>query len=116
MSQDTNNLVPDIHFTDAALARLHSVLAETGRRGVRLAVRSAGCSGLEYVMDYADAPEKDDLVREYDGFHLFVDRESYVMALQGLSIDFQQDVLSAAFVFNNPNKKGECGCGSSFSV
>lgn len=116
MNQDTDNPVPDIYFTDAALARLHSVLAETGRRGVRLAVRSAGCSGLEYVMDYADAPEKGDLVQEYDDFRLFVDRESYVMALQGLSIDFQQDALSEAFVFINPNKKGECGCGSSFSV
>jgi len=116
MSQDRNRPLPDIHLTDAALTRLRTVLRETGRRGVRLAVKSAGCSGLEYVMDYADAPEKDDLVREYDGFSLFVDRESYAMALQGLHIDFQQDALSAAFVFNNPNKKGECGCGASFSV
>ncbi|MFQ5581121.1 MAG: HesB/IscA family protein [Mariprofundaceae bacterium] len=116
MNQYAGNLTPDIHFTEAALERLQVVVIEAGRKGVRLAVQAAGCSGLEYVMDFADAPEKSDMVREYSGFSVFVDVESYEKALKGLTVDFQQDALSSAFVFSNPNQKGECGCGASFSV
>jgi len=79
-------------------------------------VREAGCSGYEYVMDYADTPQDGDLVRHYEGFDLYVDADSYAKALNGLTVDYQQDLLSSGFVYINPNKKGECGCGASFSV
>jgi len=106
----------DIQLTDAACARIRSSLAEEGKAAVRLSLREAGCSGLEYVFGYSDAPESGDAVIEFDGFNLFVDRADYDKAMQGLVIDFQQDMLSSAFVFNNPNKTGECGCGKSFTV
>lgn len=79
-------------------------------------MREAGCSGLEYVMDYADAPSDGDYVKKIDDIAVFVDADSYERALAGLTIDYQQDALSSGFVFGNPNKKGECGCGASFTV
>lgn len=106
----------DIELTEAARTRVKEILAEEQKRGLRLAVRAAGCSGLEYVMETADAPAADDLVKSFDGFELYVDRASYETALTGLELDFQQDLLSSAFVYNNPNLKGSCGCGKSFSV
>jgi len=106
----------DIRLTDAACERFRSVLADEGKSAVRLSLREAGCSGLEYVFGYADTAEGGDAVVEFDGFNLFVDRNDYDKAMKGLVIDFQQDVLSSAFVFNNPNKTGECGCGKSFTV
>jgi len=106
----------DIRLTDAAKRRMREQAAAEGVAGIRLAVRAAGCSGLEYVLDFCDQPEAGDHVLEFDDFSLFVDPESYALALKGLIIDFQQDVLSSGFVFRNPNKKGECGCGVSFTV
>lgn len=106
----------DIRLTDAAKRRMREQTMSRGVAGIRLAVRPAGCSGLEYVLDFCDAPKPGDHVLEFEGFSLFVDAESYTLALSGLSIDFQQDVLSSGFVFQNPNKKGECGCGVSFNV
>jgi len=106
----------DIQLTDAALARMRAQTAEQSKAGIRLAVKAAGCSGLEYVVDFCDGPEAGDHVLPFDGFSLFVDDASYEQALAGLVIDFEQDALSSAFVFRNPNKKGECGCGVSFTV
>jgi iron-sulfur cluster assembly protein len=107
---------PDIELTEAACERIRSVLKTEGKQALRISLSEAGCSGLEYVLDYADLPAKDDIVADHDGFQLFVDSDAYQKALIGLKIDFQQDVLSAAFVFHNPNQQGECGCGASFSV
>jgi len=106
----------DIQLTDAACERIRAMLTEGGKTAVRLSLREAGCSGLEYVFGYADSPETDDIVVAFEGFDLFVDSADYDRAMQGLIIDFQQDMLSSAFVFQNPNKKGECGCGKSFTV
>jgi len=106
----------DIQLTDAAIKRMRQQAAEKGMAGIRLSLREAGCSGLEYVVDFCDAPVAGDHVLALDGFSLFVDAESYQRALSGLVIDYEQDLLSSAFVFRNPNKKGECGCGVSFTV
>jgi len=106
----------DIRLTDAARQRMQQQASAKGVAGVRLAVRAAGCSGLEYVVDFCDAPLSGDHVLDFDSFSLFVDASSYERALKGLVIDFEQDALSAAFVFRNPNKRGECGCGVSFTV
>ena len=114
------SMVPDIEFTEAghaqALKVMHQERGDGAAGGIRLSVRRAGCSGYEYVMDYAPVPEAGDLVRHFDGFDLYVDSEFYAAALKGVRVDFQQDMLSSAFVFINPNKKGECGCGVSFTV
>ncbi|MDT8375524.1 MAG: iron-sulfur cluster assembly accessory protein [Mariprofundaceae bacterium] len=107
---------PDIELTEAACERIRSVLKAEGKQALRISLSEAGCSGLEYVLDYADLPADDDLVAEHEGFRLFVDADAYQKALIGLKIDFQQDMLSAAFVFHNPNKQGECGCGASFTL
>ena len=113
-------MVPDIEFTEAARAQARKVLrqeqGDCAAGGIRLSVRRAGCSGYEYVMACSQLPEAGDLVRHFDGFDLYVDSESYATALQGVRVDFQQDMLSSAFVFINPNKKGECGCGISFTI
>lgn len=105
-----------ITLTDAAQARFRAALTEHGGSAVRLSLREAGCSGLEYVVDYADGSQPGDLEKSYDGFTLLVDPEAYAVALQGLTIDYQEDLLSSGFIYINPNKTGECGCGKSFSV
>lgn len=106
----------NIELTPAAQERIRRLTADAGKPGLRLAVRAAGCSGLEYVMDLVDGPQAQDLVRPYEGFELYVDAESYHKALTGLRLDFQQDMLSSGFVYDNPNARGSCGCGESFSV
>jgi len=115
MQQETVNHA-EIQLTDAAIQRMRQQAADKGVAGIRLSLREAGCSGLEYVVDFCNAPESGDHVLAFDGFSLFVDAESYARALSGLVIDFEQDFLSSSFVFRNPNKKGECGCGVSFTV
>ncbi len=106
----------DIELTAAAKARVKKMVADADKSGLYLAVRPAGCSGLEYVMELADAAKDGDLVKPYDDFDLYIDQESYESALKGLRLDFQQDMLSSSFVYHNPNQKGGCGCGESFSV
>ncbi len=106
----------NIELTAAAIARVKYILAAEQKSGLRLAVRPAGCSGLEYVMETVDQAQRSDLVKSFDDFDLYVDAESYKTALNGLHLDFQKDALSSAFVYNNPNQKGACGCGESFSI
>ena len=115
MLQDTEKRT-EISLTAAAERRMRQQVVDKGVAGIRLGVREAGCSGLEYVVDFCDAPEAGDHVLDFEGFSLFVDDASYARALKGLVIDFEQDALSSAFVYRNPNKKGECGCGVSFTI
>jgi len=106
----------DITLTDAAIQQMRHVLNDMGKSGLRLSVREAGCSGLEYVLKDVDQALDGDLKLACEGFNLWVDADSYSKALSGLHIDFQKDVLSSAFVYDNPHKKGECGCGVSFTI
>jgi len=106
----------DIELTPAAVARVQAILSAEGKPALRLAVKAAGCSGLEYVMDTVELAQDGDLKKTYGDFDLYIDADSYDQALRGLQLDFQQDALSSAFVYNNPNEKGACGCGISFSV
>lgn len=106
----------DIELTASAVARVKQILDSEHKSSLRLAVKEAGCSGLEYVMEAVEERSDSDLVKSFDGFDLLVDPGSYEKALKGLQLDFQKDVMSSAFVYNNPNQKGECGCGISFSV
>lgn len=105
-----------ISLTESAADRVRSHLASRGRGlGLRLGIKSTGCSGFSYVVDYADAAGPDDLVFEDHGVRVVVDRESYA-ALSGTRIDFVRQGLNEAFRFENPNVKAECGCGESFTV
>ena len=105
-----------ISLTDSAAARIKSFLATRGHgMGLRLGVRRTGCSGFAYVINYADGPQPGDAVFEDRGVQVFVDAAS-VGLLDGTIVDFVKQGLNEAFRFRNPNVKGECGCGESFSV
>ena len=105
-----------ISLTESAADRVRSFLASRGRGlGLRLGVRKTGCSGFAYVVNYADDSRPDDVVFEDQGVKVFVDRESLIL-VNGTIVDFVKQGLNEAFKFSNPNVKGECGCGESFSV
>jgi len=110
------NMNPDISLTQAAQQQMAKQIKQEGHTGMRISLKAAGCSGLEYILEYADQAQEDDHLLACQGFTLYVDAESYAQALAGLQIDFQKDMLSSAFVYQNPNKKGECGCGISFTI
>jgi len=105
-----------ISLTESAAARVRSFLAARGHgQGLRLGVRRTGCSGFAYVVNYADEVQPDDVVFEDRGVKVFVDPSSLKL-IDGTVVDFVKQGLNEAFRFRNPNVKGECGCGESFSV
>jgi iron-sulfur cluster assembly protein len=105
-----------ISLTQSAATRVRSFLEKRGRGvGLRIGVRKSGCSGYAYTIDYADAIDADDVVFDRDGVKLIVDPESLGL-IDGTEVDFVKDGLNEAFKFRNPNVKGECGCGESFTV
>ncbi len=105
-----------ISLTESAANRVKSCLAARGSGiGLRLGVRKTGCSGFAYVINYAEAPQPGDAVFEDRGVRVFVDAGSLGL-IDGTVVDFVKQGLNEAFRFRNPNVKGECGCGESFSV
>jgi iron-sulfur cluster assembly protein len=105
-----------ISLTTSAADRVRSHLARRGHGlGLRLSIKSTGCSGYSYVVDYADTARPDDLVFEDQGIRLYVDPESFPV-LDGTRVDFVREGLNESFQFQNPNVKAECGCGESFTV
>jgi iron-sulfur cluster assembly protein len=105
-----------ITLTPAAAERIKHFLQNRGHGlGLRLAVKTSGCSGLAYVMEFVDALQEGDQLIEVDNIPLIVDQKSWVY-LQGTELDFVKEGLNEGFTFNNPNAKGECGCGESFTV
>ena len=105
-----------ISLTESAANRVRTFLASRGRGiGLRLGVRKTGCSGFAYVVNYADDSKPDDVVFEDHGVRVFVDPASLPL-IDGTTVDFVKQGLNEAFRFQNPNVKGECGCGESFNV
>jgi iron-sulfur cluster assembly protein len=105
-----------ISLTQSAATRVRSFLEKRGRGvGLRIGVRKSGCSGYAYTIDYADAIDADDVVFDRDGVKVIIDPESLGL-IDGTEVDFVKDGLNEAFKFRNPNVKGECGCGESFTV
>lgn len=105
-----------ISLTPAAADRVQKFLAARGHGlGLKLGVRKTGCSGFAYVINYADQVEPRDVVFEHHGVKVFVDPDSLAL-IDGTTVDFVRQGLNEAFRFQNPNVKGECGCGESFSV
>jgi len=105
-----------ISLTESAANRVKTFLATRGHGiGLRLGVRKTGCSGFAYVINYADGPAPGEIMFEDRGVKVFVDSSSLTM-LDGTTVDFIKQGLNEAFRFRNPNVKGECGCGESFSV
>ncbi|KYP94595.1 iron-sulfur cluster assembly protein IscA [Rosenbergiella epipactidis] len=105
-----------ISLSDSAAARVSAFLTNRGQGvGLRLAVRTSGCSGMAYVLEFVDELQPDDLVFEDKGVKVIVDGKSLVY-LDGTELDFVKEGLNEGFKFNNPNVKDECGCGESFNV
>lgn len=105
-----------ISLTLAAADRVRAFLTRRGHGlGLRLSVKKTGCSGFAYVVNYADDVGADDIVFEQQGVKVIVDRDS-LGYIDGTEVDFVKQGLNEAFRFRNPNVKGECGCGESFTV
>ncbi len=105
-----------ITFTDAAADRVSAFLADRGKGvGLRLGTKTYGCSGMAYVVEFADAIEETDTVFEDHGLKIIIDPKSLVY-LDGTEMDYTKEGLNEGFKFNNPNESGECGCGESFTV
>ena len=105
-----------IQLTPSAAKRIESQIAGRGKGlGLRIGVRKSGCSGYAYVLDYADEVKPGEEVFEHHGAKVVINPE-HLPVLAGLTLDFQKQGLNEAFKFLNPNVKGECGCGESFTV
>jgi iron-sulfur cluster assembly protein len=105
-----------ITLTQAAADRMSTFLANRGKGiGVRLGVKTSGCSGMAYVMEFVDDLNDDDQVFEERGVNVIIDPKSLVY-LDGTEVDYGKEGLNEGFKFNNPNAKNECGCGESFTV
>ncbi|ACY85646.1 iron-sulfur cluster assembly protein IscA [Edwardsiella piscicida] len=105
-----------ITMSDSAAKRVQTFLTNRGKGlGLRLGVKTSGCSGMAYVLEFVDVLNEDDVVFEDKGVKVIVDGKSLVY-LDGTELDFVKEGLNEGFKFNNPNVKNECGCGESFNV
>lgn len=105
-----------ITLTDAAAARVTTFLKNRGKGvGLRLGVRTSGCSGMAYVIEFVDEVQEEDTVFENNGVNVVVDNKS-LLYIDGTELDFVKEGLQEGFKFNNPNVSSECGCGESFNV
>jgi len=103
--------------TPAAVERIKSLIENRGKptAGIRIGVRSKGCSGLSYTLEYADSHQPMDEVVETEGVKILIDPKASLFLI-GTEMDYAEEKLKSGFVFRNPNEKGRCGCGESFHV
>ena len=108
---------PIIKLSDKAAQRIKQIMssAEKNAIGVRVSVKSGGCAGMSYVMEYSKEINPNDEVIEDKGVKVFIDAAA-VIYLLGTEMDFKKEEFSSSFVFNNPNETERCGCGESFKV
>ncbi len=106
-----------ITITETAADRVKHLIerSENPVAGLRVGVASKGCSGMSYKIEYAETANQFDEVFEDKGVKLFIDPTA-IMFLIGTEIDYEESKLQSGFVFRNPNEKGRCGCGESFTV
>ena len=106
-----------ITLSDNAAQRIKEIMANTKEPsiGVRIGVKSGGCAGMSYVMEYAKSSNSNDEVIEDKGIKVLID-PSAVMYLLGTEMDYKKEELSSTFVFKNPNETERCGCGESFKI
>ena len=105
-----------IKLSDKAAVRIKEVLSQhKNSLGVRIGVKSGGCAGMEYVMEYAKESKPEDELIEEKGVKVFVDPGA-VMYLLGTEMDYKEEEFSSSFVFKNPNETERCGCGESFKI
>jgi iron-sulfur cluster assembly protein len=103
--------------TPAAAERVKALIESRGKptAGVRIGVRTKGCSGLSYTLEFADSQQPMDEVVETEGVKLLIDPKASLFLI-GTEMDYEEEKLKSGFVFKNPNEKGRCGCGESFHV
>tara|TARA_Y100000816_G_scaffold258157_1_gene212811 strand:+ start:370 stop:705 length:336 start_codon:yes stop_codon:yes gene_type:complete len=106
-----------IRLSDNAAKRIKEIISSSNKQtlGVRVGVKSGGCAGMEYVLEYAKDINPNDELIEDKGVKVFVD-PSAVIYLIGTEMDYKKDEFSSSFVFNNPNETERCGCGESFKI
>ena len=105
-----------VTLSDKAAKHVASYLVKRGKGlGLRLGVRTSGCSGMAYKLEFVDVVSPEDLVFESNGVKVFVDAKS-LPYLDGMELDYARERLNEGFQFNNPNVKDQCGCGESFNV
>lgn len=106
-----------ISVTEHAASKVREIQLEhdLGGYGLRVGVRGGGCSGLSYLIEFAEAPEEGDFVWESNGVKVFCDKKSYLYLI-GTELVYKESVMESGFEFNNPNSRKSCGCGESFSI
>lgn len=105
-----------ISITEQASLRVKQMLDRRGKGlGVRVGVKTTGCSGMAYMLEFVDSPSPEDLLFEAHGVKLYVDQKSYAY-VAGLVMDWVRNGLNEGFDFSNPNERDRCGCGESFRV
>ncbi|MDH5599906.1 MAG: iron-sulfur cluster assembly protein IscA [Gammaproteobacteria bacterium] len=105
-----------ITLTDAAAERVKAFLDNRGKGiGLRLGIKTSGCSGMAYVLEFIDEISEADEVFETHGLKIIVDAKS-LLYIDGTELDYGKEGLNEGFKFNNPNVKDQCGCGESFTV
>lgn len=114
--KSAQKILMSISLTESAIDRVKTFLEKRGKGvGVRLGVKTTGCSGMAYTIEFADEIDDADEVFEQDGVKVLVNPKSLVY-LDGTELDFAKEGLNEGFKFNNPNEKDRCGCGESFTV
>jgi iron-sulfur cluster assembly protein len=107
-----------IQVTEIAIERIRSVMLKEGispaEGGLRLGVQGGGCSGLSYSVRFDTQPRERDRIFQFEDVRVFVDPKSFIY-LHGMVLDYEQTLMHQGFVFQNPNAKKSCGCGTSFS-
>lgn len=108
---------PIMTVTETALSRIKDLLSARGKAslGIRVGLKTKGCSGLSYAIEYVDEVREADEALPFDEFTVFIDPKA-VMFLLGTEMDFVEEEMNSGFTFRNPNEKGRCGCGESFHV
>ena len=105
-----------VNITETAAERVKTFLESRGHgEGIRFGVKTSGCTGYAYIIEFVDDPKEDDHIFEQHGVKTFVDEKSLVF-LSGATVDYGKEGLNEGFKFENPNVKDECGCGESFNV
>jgi iron-sulfur cluster assembly protein len=110
----------EVNVTPKAVQKIRQAFEKMGvadlrNAGLRLGVLGGGCTGLSYQFKFDTKPRPTDLVYDFDGVQIFVDPKS-IRYLKGLTLDYQESLMQSGFVFENPNAKKNCGCGTSFSA
>ena len=106
-----------ITLSNSAASKIKEIMSKDQNKslGVRVGVKSGGCAGMSYIMEYAKEINPADEIIEDKGVKVFVDSAA-IMYLLGTEMDYKKDELSSSFVFNNPNETERCGCGESFKI